>query len=579
MSDHKSHSTKYANFPKFLIQADFVTEANRQDIVTNSARNKCLLDHIAEAFVEAVSQCSTHANFRYQWMRFLPQEGEYPWGGYWRSLLDKIKLKLKFETVLWTRSHTVSRPIYAMRRLKSGMLDKLGDPLFPDSEAEQYLATEYARSDLDKLKQYGLGSMTTKEFLGKVRLDLDSDCSRIKSPDTAEAWHSRLAKFLISIFTGYSDTIEELALIPLIGGKWTSARKHSVYYPHVNGCQIPTDLGLRLVEPQAEDNDQRKSLFDRLDVKTYSSARIRTLIFNRYDSVKVTVKDVATSRDHLLFLYLTAQCNEEDDELEKYRVVHLLDQKCRYKKPHSDHIYFRNENPYGAHELFRASKTEFHLKAPGLDVAFIHDDYMKDPPKQPKNEDRTWDTWLEEMVNIRRLIPFCEENGDTTNLGKECLYVAKYRPEMFLGFLVQNWERDGERVKKSLRLAKDMLQLQILCENGRMHPLGETYFPAAEHDYARRFLEDDEFFPWIRIEESFNNDAKMSDLQNLAKELGFGHPKSELEFCLTVLRFIYLSNKEAKDLKRTSRVLDLYKRISTRYSESVAQKISREHIQ
>ncbi|KFY82788.1 hypothetical protein V500_10334 [Pseudogymnoascus sp. VKM F-4518 (FW-2643)] len=43
---------------KFIIQADFVTEANRQDVVNNSLRNKNILDSISNAFAKAVLQLS-----------------------------------------------------------------------------------------------------------------------------------------------------------------------------------------------------------------------------------------------------------------------------------------------------------------------------------------------------------------------------------------------------------------------------------------------------------------------------------------------------------------------------------------
>ncbi|KAG6355673.1 hypothetical protein INS49_003636 [Diaporthe citri] len=54
---------------KFIIQADFVTDASRQDIVKDSLRNIALLDGVADAFARAVLQFCGHDGLRLQWMR------------------------------------------------------------------------------------------------------------------------------------------------------------------------------------------------------------------------------------------------------------------------------------------------------------------------------------------------------------------------------------------------------------------------------------------------------------------------------------------------------------------------------
>ena len=50
---------------KFLIHADFDTQANRQDIVTSSPRNEGLAVGIADAFVKAVLQLCDHPTLRF----------------------------------------------------------------------------------------------------------------------------------------------------------------------------------------------------------------------------------------------------------------------------------------------------------------------------------------------------------------------------------------------------------------------------------------------------------------------------------------------------------------------------------
>jgi hypothetical protein len=458
-----------------LIHTDFDTDASRQDILKSSARNICLLDGIAETFIKATLQFCKHSTLRYQWMRYLPQESNYPWDDFWGKLLEKIHLSLQETPVLWTRSHNSLLRIQAIRRLRYDMLDEEGNPLFPDSTPERYLAAEYSITDLKRLKSYGLKIMQVKAFLEKVRLDLDMDSdSYVKASSTDEGWHSRLANFLISAGKDYPYTVQNLGIVPLVEGIWTRSRNISIYYSHAKGYPIPTDLGLNLVDPQAEKNPQRKQLFDSLGVENSKISDIRNLILDKYRYTSITVRDLATSRNHLNSLYLTMHLDMtyENTESIPYPRLHILDQKCRCKRPRNDRVSFSDNKPYGAWDLFQAIgyDTISQRVDPGFDVSFIHDEYMENPPSQPEGEHRSWKTWLRDFLHVRNFIPLFTNNGLSTpdyHLSGECLYVAKHRPEKFIGFLLENWkESDSEELHKTLGPATDLLQLKVLCEDG-----------------------------------------------------------------------------------------------------------------
>ncbi|KUL86125.1 hypothetical protein ZTR_07715 [Talaromyces verruculosus] len=571
---------------EFLIQTDFVTDASRQDIVRSSARNIGLLDGIAETFVKAVSQFCEHPALRYTWMRYLPQKDDYPWDKFWSSLLKKIESELEGTPVLWTRSHSNLRPIEAMRRLDYKMLDHTDNPLLPDSVPEQYLAAEYSYADLNRLIEYGRRTMSKSEFLNKLKWDLDNHSSKVKSIYTDEEWHARLADCLMSMLPTYRTAIERLNLIPLIGGEWVSAKYTTICYSQAhNKYPIPTDLGLKLVHSRAEKTTQRKELFDALGVKNANIMDIRKLIFDKYHYSSFSVRDLATSRSHLNFLYLTTHLAHKKDNM-NYSRMHILDQEHRCKRSDATHpVYFVDDKSYGAKELFRIvnTDTDSNDAAPGLDVSFIHHEYMEDPPKQPEGERQSWEIWLRDTLGIYDFIPLFtkgEALNDPYHLSKECLYVSKHRPKKFLGFLLENWRQtDNQTIIKHPNLIEELLKLEVLCESGRKHPLGKTYLPIAAHQEARRFFEDEEFFPWLHIEASLrDNDTKFSELQALAKKLSFGFPKSEVEFFLDILRYIKSANEDASKLTRETRVYDLYGRIEARYRESVDQEACRDLI-
>lgn len=586
---------------QFLVQTDFDMDASRQDIVNTSARNSGLLFGIAKAFVTVVSQFCEHPTLRYHWMRYLPQEGDYPRDEFWGSLFRFIRSELQKIPVLWTRSHRSLRPTGSMRRLRPNMLDHLGNPLFPDTILEQYLgpevvqagverylASEYLSADLDRLKEYGLGFMGEEEFLDKLELDLkDESFSRVKSTRTDDQWHTCLANCLTSMLSSHSTRIRSLPLIPLIGGGWTSAQGISIFFSQINDeYSIPTDLGLRLVDLNAEKNPERKRLFHLLGVKKAGASGIRKLIVDKYRQPLYIVNDLNISRSHLNFLYLTEHLIRTTNNM-YYSHMHILDHECQCKKSDAYHpVYFSDDNPYGPRELFHATKTDTKTQdvAPGLDVSFIHHEYIDFPPKQPDTESRSWKSWLRDMFNVYDFIPLYTQNLDEDDideycLSKECLYVAEHRPEKFLGFLVENW-RETDETMASYRLRKDLSELDVLCESGRKCSLEKTYLPIAEHQEARKFFEDGEFFPWLYIEDSLRDDeTKFSKLQVLVNELDFGFHALEIDFYIDILDHIFFANEDASKLTRETRVYDLYGRIVARYRETKNQDFWRKRIQ
>ena len=561
---------------QFLIQSDFVTDASRQDLVRSSARNLSILRYVARAFVQAVSQFCQHATLRYQWMRYLPRDKGHTWDSFWTALLESIRFRLSTTPALWTKSHSTLRCIKDMRRLPSRMLDRNEDPLFPDLDPEQYLACEYLAKDLDLLKNYGLCSMEKKGFLARVRQDLDQDdSSLIRSPDTDDDWHSRVATILISAWPDLSKTIGRLELIPLIGLEWTSAQTtdgSSVYYSHANGYPIPTNLKLNLVDPQAEKNPHRKQLFGCLGVKEPQVSDIRRSIISYNSKYGVVVKN---SRKHLSFLYLTAHLDRDNDDADAYRDIKLVDHQSRKRSSQLHTFFFPDNDAYGAEQLFRPLKPgETDDGARGLDVSFLHRDYMRNCPTQPEGEARTWKRWLSETRHVRDVIPLTRSGS----LSEECLYVSKHRPEKFLGFLLKYWKFEGCKITENRTLTNELSKIEVLCENGDLYPLGKTYVPANELEYARRFLEEDEFFPWLKLDASLFNTTRFSELDVLTKALGFGYPKSELEFHLTILRFVADANDDAEGVVEVGRVYDLYSRIEARCHESATPDFSREMI-
>ncbi|OJJ33410.1 hypothetical protein ASPWEDRAFT_185791 [Aspergillus wentii DTO 134E9] len=564
-------------FP-FLIQSDFVTDASRQDIVRSSARNLGMLNCIAQVFVRAVSQFCQHPTLRYQWMRYLPQAKGHSWDSFWVKLVDDIRDRLKVSPVLWVKSHSQLRCITDIRRIPAEMLDRNGDPLLPDLELEQYPASEYFAKDLDLLKGRGLVAMGPNSFISRVRQDLNRGQSSMIRSQTDDDWHYRVARVLVSAWSKPErrKSITSLQLIPLIGGTWISAltmETESICYSHCNGYQIPTGLGLKLVDPQSERDPYRKQLFDLFGVEEPEVAKIRWMIicFGR-----VFDMSLQRSRKLLRFLYYTAHLDKSHDSPSHYTGFGLMDHLLRKNPLKPDSLFFPGNDPYSAEQLLtRVQPMGSHDGAPGTDVSILHPHYMEDGPTQPADENRTWKAWLAQSCLVRDVIPFTLCGV----LSNEFVFIARHRPESFLGFLVKYWQFEGANVLENQDLVNQVLAIEVPCEKGNMYPLGKAYIPATELDYARRFLEEGEFFPWLQLDSSLCDSTWLAELGKIARALGFGYPQSELEFYLTVLRFIASANKEGGDPPvNVGRIFDIYSRIEARYHESKTPSISREMI-
>ncbi|KJK63796.1 hypothetical protein P875_00064712 [Aspergillus parasiticus SU-1] len=526
----------------FLIQADFVTDASRQDIVRSSARNAALIPFIARAFVKALSELSTTQNpsIRYQWMRFLPRIADMPEESFWGTLAYRIRFFLYDEAMLWTRTHSRTRLITSMRRTRTRYLDSYGEYLVPDLQDEQYLASEYKARDLDLLTDYGLSRMRISDFLVRLEQDLNQDSgSKLRALDTSSDWHTRVADILIDACPKWSARIGRLKIIP---------------------------LGVRLVEPSAELNPRRKALFRLLGVKEAVVADARRWVLN---SLTKGITDLDTSRKHLVFLYKTAHLNLETDQYAYYKSSSVCDHRGQWRSIQASKFYFPSDDEYGAQQLLQPQSG---YSGNGY---ILHPEYInKNTPEIPEGDSRSWKEWLQQALDIRDEIPFVVDGS----LSTECVHVGKAHQAKFLGFLLRYWHTGGGKVLADQALVKALLKIQVPCEDGRKYPIGETYIRTEHLEYAKRFLRDCEFFPWLECS-VVENKPHLSDIAIVAKALGFGYPKSDIEFILNILRYIKEANPSPAPLQDVERVIELYNRLYTRWRESSTPDITRQTIQ
>ncbi|KAI0385044.1 hypothetical protein F5Y04DRAFT_204258 [Hypomontagnella monticulosa] len=556
----------------FLIQADFVTDANRQDIVQDSPRNAGLLAGVADAFVKAILQFCEHDTLKFQWMKYLPDKNATGWRNPWLSLVNGIANRLSTTPVLYDRNGFSRRLIGDICLLRDDGFDENGDPLFHDNP-KQIVSQLYRVDDLHLLKDYGLRYATSSEIFGWVENDIGrGDLSRIRSPKTSEDWHIRTARLLNKIFMkwrrlGHHVKLKRLELIPIQDGTWVSASQ-LVYFARVNKIAIPPDIHLRLVLESVTDSE-RLILFRNLGVKWADASLIRKEILELYPN-QGAPPSIESSKRHLEFLYLTEAMTRDDDL--PYENLTIHDNDGTVHEPFKEYIYIGNDELYGALELFRETDPGPNPGdgAPGHPALFVNEKYFEKLPISIKK--KPWIDWFYNRLCVDKCVMFYDDNLE--EVGR---YLQKYRPEKFLGALLAFYTytptRDMSNLVDYVRGSK------VLCRGNRHVLLTEAYFPTQELERrVERFVGQDVPFPWLWLDIETTPDAIPPEWKPFLTLLKVGSPSTDLSFALDMLKSsldAFPAKVAPSDIEK---LFELYDHIHDRYWDSGSRASAQENI-
>lgn len=525
---------------KFIIQADFVTQANRQGIVETSTRNKSLVKAIASTFIESVERMLQVPSLRFKWMRYLPRNDEYAWNDLWGDLVESIGNLILATPVLESRSTPSKLKLIEDSRILSPLAtDNYGDPLLPDMEPELYISGSYEPDDLQRLEHFGLEDISLEEMVFRAANDLKRPDSRIKNLEAAD-WQSAFVKLLLYAWENkleflYKD-IQQLEMFLVRSTEWTGCSRHVIYFSDIEGTSlpIPHNIGLNVLHASVNQTGKARDLYKLMGIRTANLSSIHQQILYIFRSSTSLGKLAAA--EHLKFLYMTHHLAPDSSFLQGIKIMDLDEGLC---SPFDTPMYIFDDDDYGVRELLNRASAWF--KAPERSVHIMHSSYFESIPNKPTESSLSWEEWLYSTCNICRFLPLLNEDG--SDLSEDCKYLAKHRPDRFLGYLQSVWRYEKERCRNTANIIEKILDVDVYCcrlETDGFKALRHAYLPLAKYvNLAERFLNEVEYFPFVELRYPLSHDVDPEEWRLLGKDFGLGfYQEDQIKFLLNLVQAV-----------------------------------------
>lgn len=456
-----------SDIPQFIIQADFLTTSNREDILSDRPWNTALRDAVPDAFMKAVETFDARPGLQYNWLQYVPLHVS---DDFMKPIVSGIKQKIHLRGAdggLYPPTNLITIP--------PEYQTELSEPLVAEKYLHnlRYLAAGYNSSrDSAILQHLGVKNMTAHDFISGLRT-MDSDLWR-----KDDAWFERTCSALRSLAnewrSSYKGNIQALRLVPLEDGYCCAARESDIFFIDTSISVVPDDLSMRFVRRDPSLSYEHRRLLEDLGVKTATSMEIcnRTLEHHRWHTPD---KTAAMSHAKFLFQYSTlSSCTLDvrcdDDVVRSGSKVYMDSPLTPYAVPLSEVL-----KPYGAH--------------------FLHSDYYSAFPAG-SSEAEQWFKWLSGTVAVNTAPRF-----DGYNLCQEFWKFAETPGSSVLHRLREYWPFISPKLSGVDSVLKKLSAIQVMCSDGKRHRLDETYIGRstlrrASSDLLFADLEDAESREW-----------------------------------------------------------------------------------
>ncbi|BAZ52827.1 hypothetical protein NIES4103_54920 [Nostoc sp. NIES-4103] len=212
---------------KFLIQADFLVPANREDIHKDTQWNKWIRDNIATTFLLAVEKFKQDSNLQKTYYNYIPLNSEIK-DEFFIPVVSEIHNQLKTSECILTESGKWQIPSHVVQ------VDEQIRKLISNADLPQLLKKEYIHTEV-KAKTSILESLGVKKFSFDDLLQCLQNNEWLEKQ--SDKWFVQLYSYLKSCnLNDYYDLprIKKLKIIQLENNKLASTTETSIFFPFNN---------------------------------------------------------------------------------------------------------------------------------------------------------------------------------------------------------------------------------------------------------------------------------------------------------------------------------------------------------
>ncbi len=209
---------------KFLIQADFLVPANREDIHKDTQWNKWIRDNIASTFLFAIEKFKQNSNLQKTYYDYIPLHSEVK-DEFFTPVVSEIHNQLKLSKCILTESGKWQTPADVVQ------VDEQVRKLISNTDLQELLNKEYIHSKV-KAKFDILESLGVKKFIFDDLLQCLQNNEWLQKQ--SDNWFIELYIYLKNCnLNDYSDLpkIKKLKIILLENNQLASTAKTSIFFP------------------------------------------------------------------------------------------------------------------------------------------------------------------------------------------------------------------------------------------------------------------------------------------------------------------------------------------------------------
>jgi hypothetical protein len=252
--------------------------------------------------------------------------------------------------------------------------------------AAGYLSLKYPAWVIEGTSPIGVSQLSPREFLEDLYSEITREPANFRTKSAT--WHSQLAEALIKLSTDAElmPLIQDIPLIPLHDGSWTSSKGQSLFFSKSEtSLEIPSGIEVLIVDSTADTDPNRRKLFTTLGVKAWEAHEICRLVLKVHESSDFDPQSLTVDQliSHAAFLY---KASWQPPKAADLWFATVQDERCMGRKLY---IPGSAETNSPAARIFAQLQKKF---------AVIHNDYLKAFPL-----DADWPIWLVNNLGLSKV--------------------------------------------------------------------------------------------------------------------------------------------------------------------------------